>query len=334
MKLLFVVLVASLLLFSGCDILFGDSGISPDDPYTADCVLKESYHHDWKKYSHIDPAIPPESRSVEAKNYYAALNEYAVVTGTIHMMERDRAVRSLMIQETKVYKQAVSSGHKKNLIKSFIRMSFYTTEVINDNANVGKGFAKTFLDPEKNAIQLVGEAIKIAEAYVPTNSSLALDTSTSKGQMLDVSKSGAIELMTSWGTKSVKDVPKNMAKKAEEYLRGKIGSLYPQKPGVKYVPLPEITLSDDDLALLKQEYLKLHELDNIIQDAEKINFQDMWAIRELTQEQTDLKNKLFDYEHDEKDRVDAKLIADCKRKTSKEDKGIFSFLRFLGGGNS
>lgn len=332
LKLLIAISILTILvLTTGCELFF-DTRIKASDPYDAECNLKESYHKDWKKYSDFDYRIEANTRSYEATQYYAAVEEIAIISGTIHMLERDRAVRSLMIEETRAYKQAISTGHKQNLIKSFIRLSFYTAEVIKDNANVGKGFATTLLDPKKNAIQLVGEGIKIAEAYVPDNSSLALDTSTTKDQMLDVSKTGALELMTKWGEEgAVKGTKDAMKEKAWGYVNEHIESLYPHKPGVKYVPLPDIKLSDEDFAILKQEHLKLHELDNLIQDAEKQNFQDMWAIRELTQEQTNLKNKLFDLEYDEKDRVDAMLIADCKRKTGTEEDGLFSFLNFLGG---
>ncbi|MCK5107362.1 MAG: hypothetical protein KAQ83_01425, partial [Nanoarchaeota archaeon] len=309
LKKIIAISILSLLLLTGCEFFFGPSGISASDPYDADCNLKDSYHKDWKKYSDIDYRIAPMSRSYEAQQYYVAVDRITEIGAKIHTLERDRAIRTLMIDETKTYKASLASGHKKNLIKSFIRMSFYTTEVIYNSANVGKGFAKTFLDPSKSGVQLVGEALKIADSFAPSNSSLALDTATTEGKIQDVAKSGWLETLTTWGTKDSKDVSKNMAKKVAGYVQGEISELYPGK-GVKYTPLPEITLSDADFAILKNEHLKLHELDNLIQDSEKKNFEQMWEIRVLEQEKTNLKNSLFDLEYDEKARVDGMLIAE------------------------
>ena len=332
LSLVVIVLSLSLIFLTGCEFFF-ETGVSASDPYDENCNLKDSYHSNWKKYSDFDNRINPTSRSWEAQQYYAQVEAIAQVSSMIHTHERDSAIRDLMIQETRAYKDAIATGHKKNLIKSFIRMTFYTTEVIYDNANAGKGFAKTFLDPTKNGVQLVGEAIKLSESFAPSNSSLALDTETTTGKVQDIAKSGAYDLALNWGEKNAKDVAVDMAKKAEGYIRDGVNSLYPEKPGVKYVPLPEITLSDEDFAILKNEHLKLRELDNLIADAEKKNFESMWAIRELKQEQVYMKNELFDLEYAEKDRVDAKLIADCKRKTGEDDGGFFSFLDLFGGGD-
>jgi len=163
-KKILALLVLSLLFLTGCEFLFGNSGISASDPYDEDCNLKDSYHKEWKKYSDINYRIAPPSRSYEAQQYYVAVDRITEIGAKVHTIERDRAIRTLMIGETKTYKASLVSRHKKNLIKSFIRMSFCTTEVIYNNANVGKDFANTFLDPKKNGVQLVGEALKIADS--------------------------------------------------------------------------------------------------------------------------------------------------------------------------
>ena len=331
MKKLFTLIILSLFLLTGCEFFFGPGGVSASDPYDENCNLKESYHENWEKYSNFDYRIKPETRSLEARTYYEKVEQINEIIGDIYKTERDMAVRDVMIAETRVYRESIRVGNKKNLIKSFIRLSFYTAEVINDNAEVGKGFAKTFLDPNKKGIQLVGEALKLADSYKGINSSLALDTGTVAGKVQDNSKAGIFEIMINWGKEgNGKSVAKDLLEKGASYLSEQIpipeGDSTRVLPEDVYIPLPtEIKLSDEDFAILKQEHLKLHELDNLIQNAEKENFVDMWLVRVLKQEQIYLENDLFDLKYDEKDRVNAELIADCKRKTG-EDESWLSFL--------
>lgn len=299
--LLASVLVLSLVLFAGCEFFFGPSGISPDDPYDADCNLKEEYHKDWQKYSDFDYRIDPASRSYEAQQYYKAVERIAQVSGEIYTLERDMAIEEDMKRALIEYKTSLVRGHKQNLIKAYLRLSFYTADITWQNAVAGKGYAELLTGPALSGLQLAGESLKLINSYTPATSSLAIDTSMVEGKVNDVARTGWMETIASI-EKSPQKIPQEMATKSIRYVMG----------------VPDPSLSDKDIGILRQEHLELKRIDNLVQDADKRNFERLWQVRALEAEKNALEGTLFDLEYDEKDRVDAMLIGECKRKVGDE----------------
>jgi len=299
-----------MLLFTACDFLFGDTGVKPGDPYDVNCNLKDDYQENWYKYSDFDERIPLESRSYEAQQVYGQIDQITEISEQMYNLEVETEVENLMKQELINYKTALANGHKKNLIKSFLRLSLYTADITWQHAIAGKEYGDLLMDSSKTGIQLVGEGIKLINSYAPSDSVIAIDASTKEGQVKDVKRSAWMETIAIYGTEDYYKVPLEMAKKATRYV----------------METPDPKLSDADIKILQNEHLKLKEIDNLIQDANKRNFERMWKIRELKQEQTNLENSLIDLEYKEKERVDEMLIAECKQKTEGKDKGILGFL--------
>lgn len=297
-----ILIILTLIFYTGCECLdLFDTGIRPDDPYDENCNLKPSYHDGgWKKYSDIDYRIPVQSRSPEAQKYFNAQQEIAEKSAQIYTNERDSAIeeekKKLLIE----YKEELRKGHTANLARVFLRMSFFTADTVFQNYYGAKGMMTNIMDPTKNTVQLVGEGIKYIDSYDPDNSAIAIDTSTVKGKVNDVARAGWEETIASYG--NPKDVALEMTKKSIRYAMG--------------APDPKITPAELDI--LKAEHLEKKRIDAEIQTIDKGNFDRMWEIRKLQQDITYLKSDLWDYEHDEKDRTDDMLIAECKEKIGDE----------------
>jgi hypothetical protein len=303
MRKILVFFVILSLIISGCELLdLFSSKIKESDPYDENCNLKESYHKEWKKYSDFDYRIEANERSYEAKQYYNAVNDIAKKSGEIYSYERDMAIEEVMKKELIAYKQAIVTNHKKNLLKSFARLSFYTADTVWQHAVAGKQYGKLLTGPAKNGVELAGEAMKLINSYAGSNSSLALDTTKIEGQLNDVSRAGWMEGIASMG--DPKKVSQEMVKKGIRYAMG----------------VPESKLSAADFEILKNTHGKIDEINSMIADADDRINKLLWKKRALEQDVIHLESSLFDFEYDEKDRVDGMLIGECKQKLERQKK--------------
>jgi hypothetical protein len=303
MRKIFVFLVILSLIISGCELLdLFSSKIKESDPYDENCNLKESYHAEWKKYSDFDYLLEPESRSYEAQQYYEAVNKITKKSAEVYEFERDMAIEEAMKKELIAYKQAIVTNHKKNLLKSFARLSFYTADTVWQHALAGKQYGKLLTGPAKSGVELAGEAMKLINSYAGSNSSLKLDTTTVQGQVNDVARAGWMETIASMGNPA--KVATEMVKKGTRYAMG----------------VPESKLSDEDFEILKNTHGKINEINSMIADADARILKKLWEKRALEQEIIHLKSSLFDLEYNEKDRVDAMLIGECKQKLERQKK--------------
>lgn len=288
---------------SGCELLdLFSSKIKESDPYDENCNLKESYHKEWKKYSDFDYRIEAGERSYEAQKYYNAVNDITKKSAKIYELERDMAIEETMKKELIVYKTAIVSNHKKNLLKSFARLSFYTADTVWQHAVAGKQYGKLLTGPLNSGVKLAGEAMKLINSYAGANSSLKLDTTKVEGQINDVARAGWMETISSMGNPT--KVAEAMVKKGTRYAMG----------------VPESKLSDKDFEILKNAHGKINEINSMIADADSRILKKLWGKRALEQEVIHLKSSLFDLEYDEKDRVDGMLIGECENKLERQKK--------------
>jgi hypothetical protein len=300
MRAVYSVLITVLagLLLSGCGILelFGEPGVSSSDPYDSDCNLRSSYHDNWQKYSDFDYRIPVGSRSYEAQQYAKAQADIADKAARVYTLERDMAIEEDMKNTLIEYKQSLVTGHKKNILKAFMRLSFYTADVTWQHAVAGKGYGKLLTGPAKSGVHIAGESMKFINSYAPSDSVLGIDTSTVEGKVQDVERAGWMEAVSSMG--SGKAVAQEMATKSIRYA----------------MQVPDAKLSDAEIGILRKEHIEMKRIDTLIADADQRNFKRLWEKRALEQEVVHLKSSLFDLEHDEKDRTDEMLKAECRSK--------------------
>ena len=294
LKILFMTLsIISLILFSGCEIL--DLFASKQNPLLdEDCkIIPDKFNTGWKKYSDFDYRIDPETRSNEARKFHEAQQEIAKLGAEVTILKRDYEIEKEAIKALQEYQREVKAGHKANLIKVVVRMSYITYKVMDSAKGTGKLYSEFLTNSIGTGIEVIGKAIKIGRALTLPNSSISLNTTTIEGKAKDVAITGWVETMASYG--NPKDIVISVMKKTQGHT------------------VPKAKLTPEELDILRQESEELKRLDKVIQLSTKANLDRLWEYRGKEAEITILESKLWDYEHDEKDRVRAMLIAECKR---------------------
>jgi len=214
--------------------------------------------------------------------------------------------------ELKEYKKALVSGHKKNLLKSFCRLSFLTVHTAYEARQVGKSlfgkpaspggtYGNLFTAP--SLVSAVGSALKITNTYKamapPKSSALANNTQGITKVLDDATLNIALETFESLGD------PKKIALEVVTQI-------------LKSAPVPtsanEWKLTEDDFNILKTEHIKNKELDKTITESYKANLERNDKVKELEVRISELKIELAEREADEKSRVKNFLVDNCKER--------------------
>ena len=290
-----------------------------------DCTINdEVFDRDWKKYSDLENTPltfeehPLTARSPETQKYYATQSEIVDAELQIFFLKRDMEIDRLMRLELKEYKKALVSGHKKNLLKSFCRLSFLTVHTAYEAREVGKSlfgkpaspggaYGNLFTTP--SLVSAIGSALKITNTYKamapPKSSVLANNTQGITNVVDDVTLNIALETVESLAD------PKKIALEVVTQI-------------MKAAPVPtsanEWKLTEDDFNILKTEHLKNKELDKTITESYKVNLERNNKVKELEVRISELKIELAEREAKEKSRVKHFLVDNCKdREEEAED---------------
>jgi len=269
-----------------------------------DCTINdEVFDRDWKKYSDLENTPltfeehPLTARSWETQQYYATQSEIVDAELQIFFLKRDMEIDRLMRLELKEYKKALVSGHRKNLLKSFCRLSFLTVHTMYEAREVGKSL-----------FSATGSAFKIINTYkamAPAESSaLANNTQGITKVLDDATLNIALETVESLGD------PKKIAVEVITQI-------------MKAAPIPtsanEWKLTEDDFNILRTEHLKNKELDKTIAESYKVNLERNNKVKELEVRISELKIELAEREAKEKSRVKDLLVDNCKDREKEEE---------------
>lgn len=284
-----------------------------------DCTINdEVFDRDWKKYSDLENTPltfeehPLTARSPETQKYYATQSEIVDAELQIFFLKRDMEIDRLMRLELKEYKKALVSGHKKNLLKSFCRLSFLTVHTAYEAYEVGKslfgkpaspGGAYGNLFTATSLVSSTGSAFKIINTYKamapPKSSALADNTQGITNVLKDATLNIALETVESLGD------PKKIAVEVVTQI-------------LKSAPIPtsanEWKLTEDDFNILRTEHLKNKEIDNAIAESYRVNLERNNKVKELEVRISELKIELAEREADEKSRVKDFLMDNCKER--------------------
>jgi hypothetical protein len=295
-----------------------------EDVMDNDCTIKdEVFDRDWKKYSDLENTpltfkeYPLTARSNETKRYYATQSEIVDAELQIFFLKRDMEIGRLMRLELKEYKKALVSGHRKNLLKSFCRLSFLTVHTAYEAREVGKSlfgkpaspggtYGNLFTAP--SLVSATGSALKIINTYkamAPAKPSALADNTQGITKVLDdATLNIALETVESLGD------PKKIAVEVITQI-------------MKAAPIPtsanEWKLTEDDFNILKTEHLKNKELDKTIAESYKVNLERNNKVKELEIWIEELKIELAEREADEKSRVKDFLVNNCKNREKEEE---------------
>ena len=136
-----LILGGSLFLLSGCSFSLGPK-INP--LLNSDCTVSDKFDEGWQKYSDFDYRIDPETRSYEARSFHEAQEKIAKLGAEVVIMKRDYEITKEKIKSAQDYQTALKAGHKINLIKALVRMSYITYKVI-DSAKGTAALYSSFL---------------------------------------------------------------------------------------------------------------------------------------------------------------------------------------------
>ena len=295
-----------------------------EDVVDNDCNIKdEVFDRDWKKYSDLENTPltfkehPLTARSWETQQYYATQSEIVDAELQIFFLKRDMEIDRLMRLELKEYKKALVDGHRKNLLKSFCRLSFLTVHTIYEAYHTAKSLVGTPTSPggtygnlfaTPSAVSAIGSALKITNTYnamaPPKSSALANNTQGIANVVDDATLNITLEMVESLGD------PKKIALEVVTQI-------------MKAAPIPtsanEWKLTENDFNILRAEHLNNKELDKTIAESYKVNLERNNKVKELEVRIEGLRIELAEQETKEKSRVKDLLVDNCKEREKEEE---------------
>ena len=284
-----------------------------------DCTINdEVFDRDWKKYSDMENTPltfkehPLTARSWETQQYYATQSEIVDAELQIFFLKRDMEIDRLMRLELKEYKKALVSGHRKNLLKSFCRLSYYTAATMYKARLVGKSIASSFVNlmTTTSSVSAVGSTLKIlTDGYYQLNTnSLAFADNTQSTTEATAWGTFGTTLSAFYETLESLGDPK------------KIGvAVFSQMSREAEATLPSATLSEEEVEILRAEHLKNEEISKTIAKSYKVNLERNNKVKELEVRIKELKIELAKREAKEKNRVRDLLVDNCKDREKEEE---------------
>ena len=206
-------------------------------------------------------------------------------------LERDQELESQMKAELILYRDALVKNIKVNLLKSFWRLSWVTYSTIKSGSSLGDSYSN--LVTEGASIETLGAGLKVIQGMVPSESELAIDTSTLSGKAKSVGLSVALEAVDSLG---------DPVKIATEVFNSSANAV-----------LPSADLTQEEVNILKDQHIKKGSIDETLRGIETRNAERAAKIAKLETEIAILKNDVGSWEIKEKDRVAFEFEDSCKK---------------------
>jgi hypothetical protein len=309
--------IASLLL---CLIMIIGTLAKPvyaSDLYNDDgSVNQEVFEKDWEKYSDIDNRIPLNERSYEAMEYGKAEQEIPRLYRLMYQTAANQELNRLNYIDLADYKKAVATTHKKNLIKTTIRLAAFTGYTVKDSVGKGKTFATNILKSGATVVTQIGDVLTVTSDFV---------TDSYKESF------GTLQKVYQYGTSDdiVKEIFDDMKKDVKDQVSIKIDETIDEAIGRKRIPdytVDDLKISDDDVQLLKSHYDKSRELDNAILQNRKTNTKYDKKINDIVWKILLEMNKLDEFRKAEKDRVFYILSQNPPEDSTQDDEGSIGLL--------
>lgn len=276
------------------------STFQADGPLTNECeIIQDQFDRDWKKYSDIDNAIPFAERSFEAKQ---ALTSYDAMIDLMiegFQLERDYEIEQQMMVELEAYRTALVQDLKTNLLKSFWRLSWVTYSTIKGGKGLGESYTNLLTSAE--GIEAIGTGLKVVQGVIPSDSQLAIDTSTLGGKAKSVGASVALEAIESLGD------PVKIATTLFD--------------GASNAALPSADLTPEEIDVLKEQHLSKGVIDQVLAESRSDNEARQERMAGIEDDIAELQTEVDSFEAQEKERVKVSLEESCKElKKQFEDK--------------
>lgn len=281
------------------------TGFKPEGPFNAGCTINEDlFENDWKKYSDFDNNIAFESRSWEVQQGLGVYEQIIKLKTENFILERDMEIDRQLRLAMRDYKTALVQNIKTNLLKSFWRLSYVTYSTIRSGQGVGTSYSTVLTSA--NNLEVISNGLKVVQAVIPSDSSLAIDTSTAAGKVKSMGVNAALEAFDSLG---------DPVKIATQVFTDATSAA-----------LPSADITPEEIEILRTQHLNNQEIDKALQASYQAN-----ALRRATllanQQQIQvLEVEVASWEGKEKARVRSMLEADCLRQQADFENEETSFI--------
>ncbi len=259
-------------------ILWSLSGVWADELFDdKGDIDMEVFERDWIKYSDFDDSIPIESRSYEVQQSIKLDSEIEKIGDEILylelILEMERKARLAEIE----YKKALVSRHRGNIVKSIIRMAYFTYDTAKSAADAAKSGVENILEATSN-IKVLGEMIGLVDHFNPND-----HTESEK-----VMRTGGITLLSS-------------GLDFEETAEAMVDEIIPD---VKLSDEADnVKLSEEDIDKLAAAHLKNRQLDISIAESYSVCSDMRKEVKALEKTMMSLFDEQEKFNQAEKDRV-------------------------------
>ena len=312
-----ILLCITMIIISVPDLSYA-SNIYNDDG----SVNQEVFESDWVKYSDIDDRIPLEQRSYEASEYGKSENEMSRLYNLMYQNATNQELNRMNYIELVNYKKAVTTTHKKNLIKSTIRLAAFTGYTVNDSIGKGKTFAENILKSGANLVTQLGDVITVTKDFVTDNYKKSF---------------GMLEKLYKYATSDdvVGEILNDMKNDVKNKVSVTIDETIDKAIGSKKIPdytVNDLKISKGDVEILKNHYTVSRELDNAILQNRKVNSRYEKKIDDIVGKIRLEIKKLDEFRQAEKDRVYYLLSQNPPENVSEDDEELVELLGETGVG--
>lgn len=279
-------------------------------------INQEVFDKEWMKYSDIDEIIPfNQKESYASKEYAMAEQEIERLYSQLYKISANQELNRLNYIDLANYKKAIVSTHRKNLIKTTIRLAAFTSYTVNDSIGKGKTFANDILKSGATFVTQIGDVLSVTSDFVTENYK---ESFTLIEKAYKYGSSDSI-------TKAVIDDIKGEIKTE---VSSKIDALIDEAVDRKRVPdytVDDLKISKDDISILKSHYEMNRKLDNAILENRKVNSKYQDKIDEIGENLTIQLKKLEESKLAEKERIYYKLL-NAKKDSSEDDEESIGLL--------
>ncbi|MDY0234784.1 MAG: hypothetical protein RBR71_02075 [Gudongella sp.] len=256
-------------------------------------INMEVFERDWMKYSDFDDNIPIESRSYEVQEAVKLDTEIEGIGDEILYLELILEMERKSRLEQIEYKKALVTKHRANIVKSLIRMAYFTYDTAKSAADVAKSGAENILEATSN-IKVLGEMIGLVNHFNPND-----HTKSEK-----VMRTGGITLLSS-------------GLDFEETAEAMVDEIIPD---IKLSDEADnVKLTDEDIDKLAAAHLKNRQLDISIAESYSVCSDMRKEVKALEKKMMSLFDEREKFNQAEKDRVYDMLKNSNKNQSTPQD---------------
>lgn len=275
------------------DVLEGQKCVAPEksDSEKRECrdALK-NIDTDWEKYSDFDDRLGSDV-SYEVGQFNTVMDEIATMVARAHELEYDMEIDRAERLALREYKQALVQETKVNLLKAFWRLSYVTYTTIKSGKGTSESLGK-MLNPE-SVVEGIGAGLKTIQAHIPASATdYQIDTNSTAGKIKSIAWNATLETIESVGD------PKSIATQFVKDVHG--------------ASLPSPNISDEEVAILRNQYLSNQAVDTYLAQSYELNAQRRTELLALEKQITEKYNELQQWKYKEYTRVKGMLEDQCK----------------------